>query len=68
MSLRIAGIYEGTIDDTNMWFHHKYLDEAMKNWGQVGMWWLRAESAEVVPGSSPADQRGVCKYLRRGPR
>jgi putative ABC transport system permease protein len=49
LELKIAGIYEGTIDDTNMWFHHKYLDEAMDNWGQVGMWWLRAEKAEVVP-------------------
>lgn len=49
LELKIAGIYEGTIDDTNMWFHHKYLDEAMDNWGQVGMWWLRAENAEVVP-------------------
>jgi putative ABC transport system permease protein len=49
LNLKIAGIYEGTIDDTNMWFHHKYLDEAMHNWGQVGMWWLRAENAEVVP-------------------
>ena len=49
LELKIAGIYEGTIDDTNMWFHHKYFDEAMNNWGQVGMWWLRAENAEVVP-------------------
>ncbi|MGA7213067.1 MAG: FtsX-like permease family protein [Terrimicrobiaceae bacterium] len=49
LELKIAGIYEGTIDDTNMWFHHKYLDEAMNNWGQVGMWWLKAENAEVVP-------------------
>jgi putative ABC transport system permease protein len=48
--LRIVGIYSGTIDDTNMWFHHKYLDEAMGNWGQVGMWWLRATDAEAVPG------------------
>ena len=49
LQLKIAGVYEGTIDDTNMWFHHKYLDEAMNNWGRVGMWWLRAENAEVVP-------------------
>jgi putative ABC transport system permease protein len=49
LELKIAGIYEGTIDDTNMWFHHKYLDEAMNNWGQVGMWWLKAENAAVVP-------------------
>jgi putative ABC transport system permease protein len=50
LELRIAGIYSGTIDDTNMWFHHAYLDEAMGNWGRVGMWWLRAESAGAVPG------------------
>jgi putative ABC transport system permease protein len=50
LQLKIAGIYSGTIDDTNMWFHHKYLDEAMGNWGQVGMWWLRATNAEAVPG------------------
>lgn len=49
LELKIAGIYEGTIDDSNMWFHHKYLDEAMDNWGRVGMWWLRAENAAVVP-------------------
>lgn len=49
LELQIAGIYSGTIDDTNMWFHHAYLDEAMGNWGRVGMWWLRAENAEVVP-------------------
>jgi putative ABC transport system permease protein len=49
LELRIAGIFEGTTDDTTMWFHHKYLDEAMGNWGRVGMWWLRAENAEVVP-------------------
>jgi len=50
LELKIAGIYGGTIDDTNMWFHHVYLDEAMGNWGRVGMWWMRAENAEVVPG------------------
>ncbi len=49
LDLRIAGIYEGTIDDTNLWFHHAYLDEAMGNWGRVGMWWLRAADAEGVP-------------------
>ncbi|MGV3531053.1 MAG: ABC transporter permease [Chthoniobacteraceae bacterium] len=49
LELKIAGIYEGTLDDRNCWFHHQYLDEAMDNWGQVGMWWIRAESAEVAP-------------------
>lgn len=50
LELRIAGIYSGTIDDTNVWFHHAYLDEAMGNWGRVGMWWLRATDADTVPG------------------
>jgi len=50
LELKIVGIYAGTIDDSNLWFHHKYLDEAMDNWGQVGMWWLRATDAEAVPG------------------
>lgn len=49
LQLRIAGIYHGSIDDTNMWFHHRYLDEAMGNWGKVGMWWLRATDADAVP-------------------
>jgi putative ABC transport system permease protein len=49
LELKIAGIYSGTLDDRNMWLHEKYLDEAMGNWGKVGMWWVRAESAEVAP-------------------
>ena len=49
LELKIVGVYEGTLDDRNCWFHHSYLDEAMDNWGQVGMWWLRVESAEVAP-------------------
>ena len=49
IELKIAGIYSGTLDDRNCWFHQTYFDEAMKNWGQVGMWWVRAESAEAAP-------------------
>ncbi len=49
LELKILGIYSGTLDDRNCWFHQTYLDEAMGNWGQVGMWWVRAESAEVAP-------------------
>jgi putative ABC transport system permease protein len=45
----IAGIYSGTIDDRNMFFHQKYLDEAMGNLGQVGMWWLKVKSPEDMP-------------------
>jgi putative ABC transport system permease protein len=49
LELTIAGIYSGTLDDRNAFFHHRYLDEALGNKGEVGMWWLRAESAEEVP-------------------
>ena len=49
LELKIAGIYSGTLDDRNMFFHHKYLDEALGNKGDVGTWWLRANSAEDVP-------------------
>ena len=49
IELKIAGIYTGTLDDRNCWFHQKYLDEATGNKGQVGTWWVRLASAEVAP-------------------
>ena len=49
LELKIAGIYHGTLDDRNVYFHQKYLDEALGNIGQVGMWWVRARSAEEIP-------------------
>jgi putative ABC transport system permease protein len=49
VELRVAGIYWGTVDDRNIFFHHKYLDEAMGDWGQTGMWWLKVSSVEVMP-------------------
>jgi putative ABC transport system permease protein len=52
LELKVAGIYEGTIDDRNVFFHHKYLDEAAGELNQVGTWWVKARSidemAEVV--------------------
>ena len=47
--LELVGIYQGTTDDRNMFFHHKYLDEATGNTGQVGTWWVRARSIDEVP-------------------
>jgi putative ABC transport system permease protein len=44
IELKIAGIYAGTIDDRNVLFHHKYLDEAAGTDGLVGMWWVKARS------------------------
>ena len=49
IELKVAGIYWGTVDDRNLFFHHKYLDEAMHDWGQTGMWWLKVASTEVMP-------------------
>jgi putative ABC transport system permease protein len=48
LDLLIAGVYEGSLDDRNVFFHHKLIDEALDQ-GTVGTWWARAESAEVVP-------------------
>jgi len=47
LDLTIAGVYEGSLDDRNVFFHHKLIDEALDA-GTVGTWWVRAESAEVV--------------------
>ena len=48
LELKVAGIYSGTIDDRNVLFHHKYLDEASKLNGMVGTWWVKAASIEDV--------------------
>ncbi len=51
LELKIAGIFEGTLDDRNVLFHQKRLDEALgAEAGTVGTWWVRANSAEEVPG------------------
>jgi putative ABC transport system permease protein len=49
LEFQIVGIYSGSIDDRNMFFHHKYLDEATGDLGQVGMWWVKVKSAEDMP-------------------
>jgi putative ABC transport system permease protein len=49
IELKIAGIYEGTIDDRNLLFHHKYLDEAGGADGMVGTWWVKVRSIDDMP-------------------
>ncbi len=49
LDLTVTGIYEGTSDDRNVWFHQKYLDELLRDPGTVGMWWGKARSAHDVP-------------------
>jgi putative ABC transport system permease protein len=49
LDLTVAGIYRGTTDDRNVFFHQKYLDELLGDPGTVGMWWIKARSPEEVP-------------------
>jgi putative ABC transport system permease protein len=49
LEFKIAGIYQGTADDRNVLFHHKYLDESLGNPGTVGTWWVKASSVEEAP-------------------
>ncbi|MFT3784238.1 MAG: FtsX-like permease family protein [Nibricoccus sp.] len=51
LDLTVAGIYKGTTDDRNVFFHQKYLDELLGDPGTVGMWWVKIRSAEEVPGA-----------------
>ncbi len=51
LELVVAGIYQGTTDDRNIFFHQKYLDELLGDTGTVGMWWVKARSADDVPAT-----------------
>ncbi|MFM7100734.1 MAG: ABC transporter permease, partial [Verrucomicrobiota bacterium] len=48
LDLQIAAVFEGTVDDRGVFFHHKLLDELLGNPGTVGTWYLRVASAEVA--------------------
>jgi putative ABC transport system permease protein len=49
MEFTLVGFYAGTPDDRNMFFRQDYLDEVSGVKGMVGMWWLKVQSAEVMP-------------------
>lgn len=49
LDLRVAGIYKGTTDDRNVFFHQAYFDELLGDQGTVGMWWIKVRSPEEVP-------------------
>ena len=50
LELKVAGFFYGTIDNRNVLFNHKYLDDATGNRnGWVGTWWIRARSLEEMP-------------------
>lgn len=48
LELQLAGIYDGTIDNRNMFFHHKYFDEASGDRGLVSTWWVKVKSLDEV--------------------
>lgn len=47
--LVIRGVYEGGVDESNMFFHHEYFDELMGRLNLAGTFWLR-----VKPGTDLA--------------
>lgn len=49
LEFKMVGTYQGTLDDRNLFFNHKYFDEAMGNLGQVGTWWVKARSIDDMP-------------------
>jgi putative ABC transport system permease protein len=57
IELKLAGIYSGTVDDRNLLFHHKYLDEACGSPGWVNTWWVKAASIEDMPRVTQAINR-----------
>ena len=48
LDLKIAAVFQGTVDDRGVFFHHKLLDELMGDPGNVGTWYIRVASAEVA--------------------
>jgi putative ABC transport system permease protein len=47
--LTVRGVFSGSIDDTNLFFHHEYFDELLGDQGFTGLFWVRAENAAAVP-------------------
>lgn len=48
LDLRIAAVFQGTVDDRGVFFHHKVLDELLGDIGTVGTWYIRVASASVA--------------------
>ena len=49
LELTIRGVYSGSVDETNLFFHHDYFDEALGDKGFTGLFWVRCENAAAVP-------------------
>ena len=50
LAFRLVGIYSGTADDRNLFFHHDYLDGARGNPGTASMWYVKVKKAVDMPG------------------
>lgn len=48
--LVIRGVYRDGIDQTNLFFHHDYFDELLGRSGLVGTYWIKADTADTIPG------------------
>ncbi len=48
LNLKLVGIYKGSIDDRNLFFNHRQLDEMPGSTGEVGTWWVKAKTLEAV--------------------
>ena len=57
LSFRVAGIYSGTPDDRNLFFHQDYLDAARGYPGTVSMWFVKVKKAAAMPGVIAAIDR-----------
>jgi putative ABC transport system permease protein len=49
LELIIRGVYSGSVDESNLFFHHEYFDEALGDQGITGLIWVRCETAADVP-------------------
>ncbi len=51
LELDVVGIYtiKGAAAADSIFFHHEYMDEGLGDEGRVGMWWVMAKSADLVP-------------------
>lgn len=50
LAFRVVGIYAGTADDRNLFFHQDYLDAARGHPGTVTMWFVKVRNAADMPG------------------
>jgi len=48
LELTLRGVYSGSLDDANLFFHHVYLDELLGDKGFTGLFWIRATDPQAA--------------------